>query len=150
MIRRLTINAAVHILLPLLAGALIYVTFRHDTACCFPTLQFTIDPPPQLAAWVYQQHWILYHLPDGLWLYAFVAFNLLIWKDTNRFGLFYALVALFIAIFSEFLQKNNLLAGTYDRKDIYTYLCAFILALLILGRKHLLHVFRRNENGTYD
>lgn len=83
--------------------------------------------------------WILFSLPDGLWLYSLTAIMILIWgKETTLFKYFFIYLGFFIAVFHEFGQYLHIFRGTFDMGDILAYIICMFAALLITnyrGRK---------------
>lgn len=74
--------------------------------------------------------WLIYSLPDGLWLYSFIMLMVIIWKDENkRVKYAFALCGMFIAITDEIGQLFHIFKGTFDIGDIIAYLTAGILAV---------------------
>ena len=80
----------VHIILPLLLGGGIYVLFRATNLILFQWLHALglADFVETLRAmkWIESinlPNWILYSLPDALWLYAFTQTMILLWKNVT-------------------------------------------------------------------
>ena len=126
-------------LFTLMLGSFIYVSFRQDTLILFDwlsdigvfefiagyrhyTLPFADNIP----------NWILYSLPDGLWLFSYISFALIIWDNKiSKHGFFWIIIVPTIAICSEIGQLFNIIPGTYDLVDIFIYVLFFILAVKI-------------------
>ncbi len=66
--------------------------------------------------------WILYSLPDGLWVFSYMALMLFIWNRniTAQNILWFFLVPI-LAIGSEVFQYLKFLPGTFDPKDLLIY-----------------------------
>lgn len=80
--------------------------------------------------------WIVYNMPDGMWLLAYMLFAEAIWTGNNSWmnGIFVWGMPLII-IACEILQFFGVLSGTWDIWDVISYLCA---ASIFLTIKHLL------------
>ena len=77
--------------------------------------------------------WIIFNLPDGLWVYSLTSLMIIIWENHTWQSLGWTWSGLLIAIISEFCQAIGILPGTYDPVDIVFYLLAFGLAYLNLS-----------------
>jgi hypothetical protein len=120
--------------LPLVAGAILYLVFRDVVTMRFPILSaFTglfgssqIPHTPFLEA-------LAYNVPDGLWAFSFVAAGLLLWQAKlfrTRVIIFGSILLLVISF--EFLQSVVDATGTYDPLDIL-YMTVFGGAAFLLN-----------------
>lgn len=111
---------------PLALGACIYLLFRDTTIISSTTLTQHIKSgylPPG---------WIIYNLPDFLWLYSLFASLTYLWMHSSQTIVrVYMFIGFIGALLSEVLQKFKLLFGTYDPFDLLFYLFALVLFLLI-------------------
>lgn len=100
------------VLLPLLAGGLIYVFFRPGTIR-FKTwfAQTSATTIPHVLP-----DWMVYNLPAGLWLFAFLCALRLLQSPP----VYYA-IALAFAIGTELLQATTYAGGTFDFSDLLAY-----------------------------
>ena len=73
--------------------------------------------------------WVLYNLPDALWLLSFLFMNEAVWGKDNRKFIFVAVVSIF-ALSIEILQKYTLFPGTGDMLDIISYVIVLIIYLI--------------------
>jgi hypothetical protein len=73
---------------------------------------------------------ILYSLPDGLWVYAFTSLMGCIWFRAPRSSakLFWTLLPASMAVVAEIGQGFRLVPGTFDWADMFSYLAAWALA----------------------
>ncbi|MBA4850508.1 hypothetical protein [Emticicia sp. BO119] len=72
--------------------------------------------------------WIAYNAPDGLWLYSFLMWLILIWQGQRSLEAYlWFLAIILLAIGSEILQKFSRIAGTFDGYDLLAYCSAVIL-----------------------
>ena len=72
---------------------------------------------------------LAYHLPDGLWAYAFFSCLLIIWD--REMQAVWVGVAFCVAIVFEVLQSLNYISGSGDVWDVVTYSVFFIASLLL-------------------
>lgn len=138
-----TLPIIVHVLLPMLLGASIYVFLREQPVLFIqylPALQYLAI---ESSDGFYQHSWVLFNLPDGLWLYSFTSFLCLVWADRLGTCIVYCLLALAVAVGSEMLQRTGQINGTYDPVDILSYCVGFFLALIISGRPLLLIMIKK-------
>lgn len=118
----------IHVLVPLLIGISIYFLCR-DLEYLWVmnfipnSFSFPVNPAPD---------WVVFNLPDGLWLYSCMNLQLLIWnRKINRKNAGWIFGLPVLAIFSEWLQSEHLLSGTGDQNDVWMYLLAALIVLLI-------------------
>lgn len=130
----------VHIVMPIVIGALIYVLFRVDTLLVFRWLKLIgldsivseirtytltiVDDLPFL---------FLYVLPDGLWVYAGTALFLFIWRKEmkKKIAFFWISLPFLLAISAEFLQKTSLIEGSFCKYDVLAYITCFLFSFLL-------------------
>lgn len=74
--------------------------------------------------------WLLYSLPDGLWLYAFAFAMAWTWREPGTEARCWRLTPLALGLGSELAQALGVLPGTFDVADALTYVAAFALAKL--------------------
>jgi hypothetical protein len=112
---------------------MMYITFRPDTLKMFHWFKVfgLLDYLAEL------QHnparvpmWMLYNLPDGMWLFAYSIVIGCIWNFKLRDCWMFILVMPSICIPHEFLQGLGIMHGTYDPTDVLAYLIALIAGLL--------------------
>ena len=125
----------------LLLGGLIYISFRTDTLVMFkwfsaislgPIISdlriITMQVTPILP------DWFLYSLPDGLWIFSYVALIMAIWKNKiNKESIFWVLIIPFIAIMSEIGQLYALVPGTFDILDLTFYLLGVLTPFIFIN-----------------
>ncbi|MGL4403392.1 MAG: hypothetical protein ACRCTS_06715 [Fusobacteriaceae bacterium] len=90
----------------------------------------------RIILWRYRKaipNWVIYSLPDGLWIYSFgIAFlyrsRFFIWDS-----LFFGVITIFMVVFEFFQMRfggHGSLVGTFDLTDIYCFIGGAFLALL--------------------
>lgn len=120
---------------------LMYISFRPDTLKMFHFFKVfgLLDYLDEL------QHnparvpmWMLYNLPDGIWLFAYSILIGAIWNFKIRDCWMFILVMPSICIPHEFLQGLGIMHGTYDPSDVLAYLLAIIIGFLYVYLVHYL------------
>ena len=131
-------NILLHIILPLLIGGGIYIGFRSESLLLFQWIEYIggINLVLELRSLVTDislPDWILYSLPDALWLYAFAYSILLIWnKQISRTSLACLAIVFIIGIGHELGQFYGIISGTFDPLDLVLSILALLLPLIIL------------------
>lgn len=133
---------ALHVLLPILGGASVYLLFRSRHLVVFewagawgldpflaPARAFALPLRPGLP------DWFLFSVPDGLWVYSLSACMSLIWQRRGPASRDAWLASgLALAVFFEFAQLGGRLPGTFDPLDLALCVAAFALARGVVGR----------------
>lgn len=79
--------------------------------------------------------WVLYSLPDAVWVYSFTAANWLIWgASDSRERWFWLALGVLLGGGLELGQWASLLPGTFDPTDLFLIFLATLLALLTSWR----------------
>ena len=113
-------------------ACLIYVSNRSTDMVIYDWL--SIDVNNQLFCFfrnieIELPDWVLYNLPDALWLLSFLFMNEAVWGEDNRKYIFVAVVSIF-ALSIEILQMFTLFPGTGDILDIISYVIVLIIYLI--------------------
>jgi hypothetical protein len=133
--------AVLHVIVPLILGALIYVLWRKDTLLVFDWLRACrLEQPTatlrQLAKPLGETlpRWVLFSLPDGLWVYATVSCMLLIWRRSSGIAAtIWVLMGPFLGIASELGQLFRVVPGQFDIKDMFLYFAGSVTAVVAVG-----------------
>jgi hypothetical protein len=139
---------AIHVLLPIIIGGGIYTLWRKPTLQMFMWyrelgLETTIAHLRELAADTRHSipYWVLFSLPDGLWVYALTAFMTIIWQGSNssinRTG--WLTSGLFLGAGSEVGQLAGVIPGTFDLTDFL--ICCIATATAVFVAR--LHAFKQ-------
>lgn len=122
----------------LIIGGMIYLTYRVDTLKMFSWVD--IIGANDYINLLRSNHflneyqlpkWIIYSLPDALWVYSFSYLMLLIWNfKITISNAFWLSIGPFIGVFSELGQLINIVPGTYDPIDLFFIITAIIIAFL--------------------
>ena len=118
---------------------MMYITFRPDTLKMFHwfkvfgLLDYLEDLQHNPARVPF---WMLYNLPDGMWLFAYSILIGCIWNFKLRDCWMFVLVMPSICIPHEFLQGLGIMHGTYDSNDVLAYILAIIAGFLYISLVH--------------
>ena len=154
----------IHVILPIFIASLIYIFWRSTTLMVFRWLEFlALDGLVNLLrTWTmpFQNHlpdWVLYNLPDGLWVYAVTAFMVRLWghdlsdnkdkpetKESSALAVtLWSSAGLVMGIGLELAQYLGIMAGVYDFQDVSV--CAFAAFAALLTSRSFCEV-SNNEN----
>lgn len=131
-----------YVLFPLLIGVLIYIIFRSKSLFYFHFFKLT-----NLDNYIltirkfffknyrhYFPNWVIYSLPDGLWLFSFGIALLFQSRFFYKNLITFSLITFFM-IFFEYAQKihggHGSLIGTFDARDVYCFLGGYTLSSLL-------------------
>lgn len=126
-----------NVLLPLFIGGLIYVLFRALNLKMFRWFEFIglstiVQAARQKVSFASDiPDWIIFSLPDALWLFAFTNLMLQIWHyKISRQSFVWITLAPAIGIFSELGQAAKLVPGTFDFTDLSLLCIASIIPFI--------------------
>jgi hypothetical protein len=113
----------------LLLGGLIYILFRSNKLYVNKwllnhTLGFELQSirTYTLSIRDYLPEWLIYSLPDALWMLSLSTLTHNIWKDESKKNrIIWSLIPLMIAVSWEVAQGLKLIKGTFDWIDILFY-----------------------------
>lgn len=131
---RRNIIALVLALLSLACGGVIYLAFRSEDLLLYKAVDACggmslLTKMRNLASANSCPEWVVYSLPDALWLTAYLLVINTIWKNKNMpYYKLFAYLMPGIAIATELCQYIGVCPGTFDYAD----LIAYIIPLLIL------------------
>jgi len=126
-----------HVICPILLGAMIYILFRQNTLFVFKWIHYlSLDKIVvllrSLVKGIKIDNWILYSLSDGIWVYSGTSLLLVIWKyQWNKQSIIWIGFPFFISIIAELMQLFGFLRGTFCLVDTIIIIISFILALFI-------------------
>lgn len=116
----------------LMLGGIIYLGYRNEALLLFEWAHFLgLDAIVHLFR-TYASHyllssWIIYSLPDGMWLLSYMLIIDLLWGESDISQNFWLYILPFIAIISELSQLIVPSHGTFDFLDLCCYFIAIIL-----------------------
>ena len=139
--RSFSIVMGVTSLLIFLFACWIYISFRSADMALYSWLH--IDYSNAFFNWlriddVLLPNWIVYNVPDGLWIFSYLLFIESIWDNSSMKWLFVWGMVLF-AYALEILQFANIFPGTGDVYDIFFFSLAILLYLSIHKLKFIFH-----------
>ena len=119
---------------PLSIGGLIYILFRTDSLLMFRWLDmlgataFIQSCRKYMIDRLNLPDWIIFSLPDALWVFSFTSLMLIIWHGKFSYNsIFWLLLAPIIGLFSELGQLVGIIPGTFDIIDLLLILLSAIL-----------------------
>ena len=123
----------VHIIVPMVLGAFVYVCFRQKDLFGISSLAFPSLFPGQTLP-----YWVLFNLPDALWAYSLTSFIMILWMSiTGRVSQLWFIVGVCVAICFELGQYFQIIEGTFDQLDLVWILAACIISWVVFNRKKL-------------
>ncbi len=82
---------------------------------------------------VHIPHWIIYSLPDALWMLALTMLILLIWDfKLHRKSILWIAMAIMVGILFEISQRLHIVHGTFDVIDLILMMMAALLPVSII------------------
>ncbi len=132
-----------NVALPLTAGGLIYLLWRDDGLLMFSWIRWI--------GWYESLHtirtsfadvqssipeWILYSLPDGLWVYSMTSFFGFIWRNSSRVTYaFWVSLGPAMGIGSEIGQLFGV-PGVFCLNDLTSYILATTISIHTVNGQH--------------
>ncbi|HNR21035.1 MAG TPA: hypothetical protein PKN75_14545 [Bacteroidia bacterium] len=111
------------VVLPLIIGISIYILFRGQDSIF---TKAELHPPT----------FLIYNLPDALWLFSLCNLLSLIWRAQWRtYALWYGSVTT-LSVITEYLQYNDIIIGTGDIWDCVAYILACTTSIAIYCHLH--------------
>jgi len=133
-----TNNIFLNVILPIAIGGFIYILFREKSLLMFSWftkigLDNLIHNIRTIAIWNYQlPDWVIYSLPDGIWVYSLTSLMLIIWYgDVSILKYFWLSIGLIIGLSIELCQLMDFYPGTFDKMDILFYIIGSITPIII-------------------
>lgn len=142
-----------HVIMPITFGGIIYLLFRADSLMMFRWIDAigVVSILDDMRAYCQsiqtdKLSWLFFSLPDGLWVYSFTSFMLIVWGSKfSRHSLFWISIGPALALGGEMGQALRLVSGTFDSIDLLFCLIGSILPILILNPINQ-NVFKRIGN----
>ncbi len=77
--------------------------------------------------------WIIYSLPDALWLISLNFIILIFWKfKINKHSIIWIIINTIIGLYSEIGQYLKIIPGTFDKIDLLLLIIAIIIPFFFL------------------
>jgi hypothetical protein len=129
-----------HVIIPITFGGIIYLLFRSDSLMMFRWADAIGVKPVLDNMRVYcttiqmnKMNWFFFSLPDGLWVYSFTSFMLIVWGlKFSRHSLFWISIGPLLALCGEMGQAFGVVRGTFDPTDFLLCLIGSILPFVVL------------------
>lgn len=135
-----TLMVGIHVVLPLAIGGFIYLAWRVDSLLMFSWCS-RLGVYPLVAIMRHNLYtlrcclpgWVLYSLPDALWVYSATAFQRIVWQHHRGSWISSAWVSIppSLAIGGELGQLAGIIPGTFDFYDLTLCLLATIGAIAL-------------------
>lgn len=139
-----------HVLFTMSFGFIIYLSFRSKSIIMFHWINI-FENSSQLDTFreylfrnFYPPYWLIYSLPDGLWVYALISTLFVVLGKDIFYQKFWLIVAIILGPLIEYLQFLKLFPGTFDIVDLLFYFIGSILSLTIIK-----FYIRKNEKQNY-
>lgn len=125
----------------LLLGGFIYIAFRAEGLLLFDWaeaigLSSAIEEVRQFFVPMRQNmaNWILYSLPDGLWLFSYISLIIYLWQNqVSKQNLPWLVAVPVFIIVAEFGQMAGIVSGTFDILDVLFYLIGAIIPFVLFN-----------------
>lgn len=135
-----------HVYSPILIGAIIYTFFREDVLLIFRIYERLFFGEALLHTRDITMEWhvhpyILYTLPDFLWMYAFTCFLSSQWihEEPSTWRTMFIITPLLLGAGGEIGQYFMPTLGTFDAVDLWSLLIAYVIAYtmtkLLVGKE---------------
>jgi len=133
---------AVHVVSPTIVGFIVYLLWRSPNLRWVGWMKAVgLDRSfHEIRAWSdplrgYVPEWLLFSLPDGLWVYALTAGMVLIWAgERGLVSRLWVACGLILGAGAELLQALDFIPGTFDWHDMIASVSAAAVALLAANR----------------
>ncbi len=130
----------VHVIMTLTFGGMIYLLFRVKSLLMFRWADAIGVKPVLDDMRVYcttiqtdNLNWFFFSLPDGLWVYSFTSFMLIVWGlKFSRHSIFWISIGPLLALCGEMGQAFGVIRGTFDPTDFLLCLIGSILPFVVL------------------
>ena len=128
-------------LLPILIGGFLYILFRSEHLTMFRWFKaLSLNHGISFLRTISNHFvgnlpdWFLYSLPDGLYLFSFTSFLLIIWNyELSIKSALFIFSVPFLAIISEGFQHIGLFPGTFDELDLFYYISGIFISVLTVN-----------------
>lgn len=132
-------------LLAITLGGSIYLFFRSEKLLMFEWLKKMgiYDSISAMRIETSDGGWLIYSLPDGLWLFSYILIMAALWSFEEKRTMLYSVPLVVIAIGSELLQFFHLISGTFDVIDLLCYIGACIFGFVYV--KIIINKLKRNK-----
>lgn len=131
----------------LFIGGGLYLMYRSEHLVMFDWCKAIAIYPyiQQLRPQGHFDSWLVYSLPDGLWLFSYIILMGAIWAFNVRKSLFCSVPMMFIAIGSELLQIPNIIRGTFDVMDLLCYIAGSVIGIFYIKQLNKINDYENKK-----
>lgn len=125
---------------PVFIGGLFYILWRPKTLVMFTWFEFIGILDLIIAIreitqpfYINIPDFLIYSIPNGLWIYSLMVFLLFLWKDNNIFvRTLIVFIGTILTVGMEFAQLFGIIKGVFCYVDIFISIIFIILSLLTM------------------
>lgn len=139
--RKIWINRVFFIFTPFIVGVVIYILFRSKKLFYYQLVNFvglneSIDILRK-EVWKYRRYipnWIIYSLPDGLWMFSMgmgIVYNRSNYWMAQLMYTFIFLLTFIMELIQDKFGGHGTFLGTYDEYDLLCFIVGFLLSSII-------------------
>jgi hypothetical protein len=107
--------------LPLLLGGFLYILFRQRTLVMFDWFDLIGMTPAidrlRAISLCFKSDiwpWVIYSLPDALWVFSFSSFVIHLWSEERAIALMLSVLVVFLSAALEIMQYFRMVPGSFD------------------------------------
>ena len=121
-------------MMALSVGGMIYVFFRPESIMMFKWFPFlsVIHKQVRVFHTTHIPDFLVYSIPDGLWLFSYILLIGVIWNFNYHRCFFLIMLLPVYAISHEILQLYHLVPGYFDILDFVVYVVATLVGIGVL------------------
>ena len=121
-------------MIALSVGGMIYVFFRPGSIIMFKWFPFlgAIHQQVSMFCTVCLPDFLVYSIPDGLWLFSYILLIGVIWNFNYHRCIFLIMLLPVYAILHEMLQLYHMVPCYFDILDFFVYVIATFLGISVL------------------
>lgn len=121
-------------MMALSVGGMIYVFFRPESIIMFKWFPLLGVVHKQVSVFhtIHLPDFLVYSMPDGLWLFSYILLIGVIWNFNYHRCLFMIMLLPVYAITHEILQLYHLVPGYFDILDFVVYVVATLVGISVL------------------
>jgi hypothetical protein len=126
--------------IPLIIGGIIYIIYRTENLKMFNWFKkigilniIRSIRNSEVIKNIKIKDWIIYSLPDALWLLSLNFTILIFWKyKITKHSIIWIIIIIIVGIYSEIGQYINKIPGTFDKRDLILLITAIIIPFLFI------------------
>ena len=131
-------------MMALSVGGMIYVFFRPESIIMFRWFPFlgVIHKQVSVFSTIHLPDFLVYSIPDGLWLFSYILLIGVIWNFNYHRCIFLTMLLPVYAISHELLQLYHLVPGYFDILDFVVYIIATLVGISVLVMSNHFYKFK--------